>query len=95
MTVDSNKWGIIYVPRAGVSNTQKFWNKIKEYLDFRKVDYESFQAKVGDSIESTTKNIIEQGYRTIVIVGAMKPSTMLSMVSCLLPERCVTRLLWV
>lgn len=69
MTVDANKWGIIYVPRAGVSNTQKLWNKIKEYLDFRKVDYESFQAKVGESIESTTKNIIEQGYRTIVIVG--------------------------
>ncbi len=69
MNVDSNKWGIIYVPKAGVSNAQKQWNKIKEYLEFRKVDYDSFQAKVGESIESTTRDMIDKGFRNIVVVG--------------------------
>ena len=35
MTVEEERWGIVYVPRAGVSNTLKRWEQIREYLEFR------------------------------------------------------------
>lgn len=69
MRVDSNRWGIIYVPKAGVSNAQKRWCQIRDYLELRKVEYDYIQSEGPGSIERITRMLIEGGYRTIVVVG--------------------------
>lgn len=69
MKVEKDRWGIIYVPKAGVSNAQKRWRKIREYLELRNVKYDCVQSEDTDSVERITGMLIENGYRTIVVVG--------------------------
>lgn len=66
---DKDRWGIIYVPRAGVTNAQKRWIQIREYLELRGVSYDYVQSEGVGSIERLTHMLIENGYRTIVLVG--------------------------
>lgn len=66
---DKDRWGIIYVPKAGVSNAQKRWIQIREYLELRGVSYDYVQSEGVGSIERLTHMLIENGYRTIVLVG--------------------------
>ncbi|MCQ2051758.1 MAG: lipid kinase [Bacteroidaceae bacterium] len=67
--IEENRWGIIYVPKIGAHNSQKRWLQIKEYLEFRKVEYDHVQSDKVDSVERLTKMLIQNGYKTIVIVG--------------------------
>jgi YegS/Rv2252/BmrU family lipid kinase len=69
MTVEEERWGIVYVPRAGVSNTLKRWEQIREYLEFRKVKYDVVQSEGEGSIERITRMLIDSGHKTIVVVG--------------------------
>lgn len=69
MKVESDRWGIVYVPRAGVSNAQKRWRQIREYLELRNVKYDCVQSEGTDSVERLTRMLIDNGYRTIVIIG--------------------------
>ncbi|MBO4499948.1 MAG: lipid kinase [Bacteroidaceae bacterium] len=69
MKVESDRWGIIYVPRAGERNAQKRWRQIREYLDMRKVKYDCVQSEGADTIERITGMLISNGYRRIVVIG--------------------------
>lgn len=69
MSDNLDRWGIVYVPKAGVSNSQKRWNQIREYLEFRKVKYDYVQSEGEDSVERITRLLIDSGHRTIVVVG--------------------------
>jgi diacylglycerol kinase family enzyme len=69
MAVDPERWGIMYTPRAGVRNKMKRWYQIKEYLNLRGVKYDSFQSDGDGSTEVLTKMLINNGYKTIVVVG--------------------------
>ena len=69
MTVEEERWGIVYVPRAGVSNSLKRWEQIREYLEFRKVKYDVVQSEGEGSIERITRMLIDSGHKTIVVVG--------------------------
>lgn len=64
-----DRWGIVYVPRAGVKNSHKRWDQIREYLEFRKVRYDFVQSEGEGSIERLTRMLIDSGHRTIVVVG--------------------------
>ena len=33
MSVEPEKWGVIYNPKAGTRKVQKRWKEIKEYMD--------------------------------------------------------------
>ena len=66
---DEERWGIVYVPKAGVSNSLKRWNQIREYLEFRKVKYDVVQSGGEGSIERITRMLIDSGHQTIVVVG--------------------------
>ena len=35
MSVEPEKWGVIYNPKAGTRKVQKRWKEIKEYMDSR------------------------------------------------------------
>ena len=67
--IDPNRWGIIYVPKVGASNSQKRWLQIRDYLDFRQVKYDHVQSDKVESVERLTRMLIDYGYRTIVIAG--------------------------
>lgn len=69
MSVDPNKWGVIYNPRAGTRKVQKRWNKIKEYMDAKGVSYDYVQSEGFGSVERLTSILANNGYRTIVVVG--------------------------
>lgn len=69
MSVEPNKWGIIYNPKAGTRKVKKRWEEIKTYMDSKGVDYDYVQSEGFGSVERLSKILANNGYRTIVIVG--------------------------
>ena len=65
----SNRLGIIYVPMAGARQRHKRWLQIKECLDERHVAYDYIQSEDYGSVERLSRMLVENGYKTIVIVG--------------------------
>ena len=68
MAVETTKWGIIYCPKAGITNKRKRWEKIQKVLDERGVAYDFVQSETADSVERLTKMMVNNGYKTIIIV---------------------------
>ena len=69
MAVESNRWGIIYNPKAGSRKTQKKWNKIRDYMESRGVLFDYLQSEGYGSVERLARMLANNGYRTIVVVG--------------------------
>ena len=69
MAVESNRWGIIYNPKAGSRKTQKKWNKIRDYMECRGVLFDYLQSEGYGSVERLARMLANNGYRTIVVVG--------------------------
>lgn len=69
MSAKADRWGIIYKPRAGAKKKQKRWYQIRDYLNLRGVKYDSFQSEGEGSTELLAKMLIDEGYKTIVVVG--------------------------
>ena len=65
----SNRWGIVYVPMAGVRKKHRRWHQIKEYLEIKKVQYDYIQSEDYGAVERLTRMYVENGYKTIVVVG--------------------------
>lgn len=64
-----NTWGIIYCPKKGLKNSKKRWTKIEKRLEELDVDYDFVQSENQKSVERLMKMLINNGYKTIVIVG--------------------------
>ena len=84
MAVESTRWGILYCPKAGLFDTHKRWDKIKKVLDERHVMYDFVQSEAAESVERLVKMMIQNGYKTIVIVGG--DSALNDAVNCLMME---------
>ena len=69
MAVESTRWGILYCPKTGIFNSNKRWERIQKALDERHVLYDFVQSETADSVERLVKMLIQNGYKTIVIVG--------------------------
>ena len=67
--LNTNRWGIVYVPMAGVRKKHRRWHQIKEYLELKKVPYDYIQSEDYGAVERLTRMYVENGYKTIVIVG--------------------------
>ena len=65
----SDRWGIIYVPMAGVKKRARRWHQIKTVLDLRGVQYDYVQSEDYGSVERLARMLVDNGYKTIVIVG--------------------------
>ena len=83
-TMETGKWGILYCPKAGITNKRKRWEKIQHVLDERNVDYDFVQSETSDSVERLIKMMITNGYKTIIIVGG--DSALNDAVNCLMIE---------
>ena len=84
MAVETEKWGIVYCPKAGITNKRKRWEKIQKVLDERQVNYDFVQSETSDSVERLMKMMISNGYKTIIIVGG--DSALNDAVNCLMME---------
>lgn len=69
MSVEANKWGVIYNPKAGTRKVKKRWKKIKEYMDSKGVSYDYIQSEGFGSVERLAGILANNGYRTIIVVG--------------------------
>ena len=84
MAVETTRWAILYCPKTGIFNSRKRWEKIQKVLDERNVLYDFVQSETADSVERLVKMMIQNGYKTIVIVGG--DSALNDAVNCLMME---------
>ena len=84
MAVETTRWGILYCPKTGFSSSQKRWEKIEAALRERGVVYDMVQSENADSVERLMTMLINNGYKTIVVVGG--DSALNEAVNCLMKE---------
>jgi diacylglycerol kinase family enzyme len=84
MAVETTRWGILYCPKTGVRNKQKRWEKLKTLLDANGVAYDMVQSEHADSVNRLVSMLINNGYKTIIIVGG--DSALNDAVNCLMKE---------
>lgn len=84
MAVETTRWGILYCPKNGIINKRKRWERIRQLLDARGVDYDMVQSEHSDSVARLVKMLIGNGYKTIIIVGG--DSALNDAVNCLMQE---------
>ena len=88
MAVNENKWGVLYCPKHSWRDKNR-WAKIRRVLDAHGVDYDYVQSENVDSVERLVKMLINNGYKTIVLVGG--DSALNDAVNCLMEAGQETR----
>jgi len=82
MAVNAERWGILYCPKRRMGRGQRQWERIQKELDERKVEYDFVQSENADSVERLVTMLINNGYKTIIIVGG--DSALNDAVNCLM-----------
>lgn len=79
----ANRWGILYCPREGLmKNPYKKWERIERILRNRHIEFDFVQSERARSVERLVMMLINNGYKTIVIVGG--DSALNDAVNCLM-----------
>lgn len=81
MAVESTRWGIIYCPKT---HHTKRRDRLQALLDQRGIDYDFVQSETTNSVERLATMMINNGYKTLVIVGG--DSALNDVVNCLMKE---------
>ena len=82
-TETNTKWGILYCPRDGfMKNPHKRWERIEKILRNRGVEFDFVQSERARSVERLVMMMINNGYKTIVIVGG--DSALNDAITCLM-----------
>ena len=84
MAVETTRWGVLYCPKTGLTSKQKRWAKIEAALRERGVTYDMVQSENADSVERLMTMLINNGYKTIIVVGG--DSALNDAVNCLMKE---------
>lgn len=69
MAIDKDRWGILFCPKRGRTRSAKQWKRIQKTLDERQVEYDFVQSENPDSVERLVGMLINNGYKTIIIIG--------------------------
>ena len=80
--VETTRWGVLYCPKTGINSKRKRWDKIESVLKERGVVFDMVQSENSDSVERLMTMLINNGYKTIVIVGG--DSALNDAVNCLM-----------
>ncbi len=81
--MEDNRWGIIYCPKSDVFNRPaKRWAKIEACLKQNGICYDHVTSENMSSVDRLVKMFVNNGYRTIVIVGG--DSALNDAVNCLM-----------
>ena len=84
MAVETTRWGVLYCPKTGITNKQKRWQRIASALKAHGIVYDMVQSETSDSVERLVTMLINNGYKTIVIVGG--DAALNDAVNCLMKE---------
>ena len=80
---NDKRWGILYCPkRDDKRHRSKRWNKIEKCLRDNGIDYDFVQSESMAGVERLVRMMINNGYKTIVIVGG--DSALNDAVNCLM-----------
>lgn len=82
MSVENNRWGILYCPKRDIFRPQKRWEKIEKCLNARGIAFDKVQSESSSSVERICKMMMNNGYHTIIIVGG--DSALNDAVNCLM-----------
>ena len=82
---DSKRWGVLYCPKGGAGKAAAQWKKVQRALDERRVEYDFVQSENTESVERLMRMLLNNGYKTIVIVGG--DSALNDAVNCLMEAR--------
>ena len=77
--VEEQRWGVLYCPK-GRNDKQRL--KIQRVLDEQQVEYDFVQSESQGSVDRLVKMLINNGYKTLVIVGG--DSALNDAVNCLM-----------
>lgn len=84
--IDDTRWGILYCPKHGLTSPMRRWKKVEKYLKEYGVRYDFVQSESSDSVVRLISMFIDNGYKTIVVVGG--DSALNDAVNCLM---CVSK----
>lgn len=82
MAVEATRWGVLYCPKKGFMRRRDQWDKVRRTLDERGVLYDFVQSENTDSVERLMRMLINNGYKTIIVVGG--DSALNDAVNCLM-----------
>ena len=83
MAVDTSRWGVLYCPRQTFGGgMRKHREKLETVLSQRGVEYDIVQSESTESVERLVRMLINNGYKTLVIVGG--DSALNDAVNCLM-----------
>lgn len=80
--MEVDRWGILYCPKKGIRADRKRWEKVQRALDLRNVQYDFVQSESSESVERLTRMLINNGYKTIILVGG--DSALNDAINCLM-----------
>lgn len=81
--MEENRWGIIYCPKSGlIGSSKRRWEKIQQCLKKHDIAFDHVQSEDRGSVDRLVKMLINNGYRTIVLVGG--DSALNDAVNCLM-----------
>ena len=81
MAVETTRWGLVYCPKK---KNDKRWERMKQLLDAQGVSYDFVQSENRDSVERIVCMLIQNGYKTIIVMGG--DSALNDAVNCLMKE---------
>ena len=64
----NKKWAILYCPKKGMYSGVR-WSKVEKCLMDNGIDFDYVQSENANSVERLITMFIENGYKTIVVVG--------------------------
>ncbi len=82
MMKTNNRWGVLYCPKHNRLGARKRWGKIECCLQEQGVDFDFVQSERQESVARLVNMMINNGYKTIVIVGG--DSALNDAVNCLM-----------
>ena len=65
----NKKWAILYCPKKGMYSGGVRWSKVEKCLMDNGIDFDYVQSENANSVERLITMFIENGYKTIVVVG--------------------------
>lgn len=66
---NENRWGILYCPKHETFRKGSRWKRIERSLTENGIEFDFVHSESAESVERLVKMMVNNGYRTIVIVG--------------------------
>lgn len=83
MAVETTRWAVIYCPKGGILDTSnRRWARVEQALKHHDIAYDKVQSESQGSVERIVKMMINNGYKTLLIVGG--DSALNDAVNCLM-----------